>query len=114
MPPADTNHGHTADRQDRCEFGKTLFASGDCPRPGDVQLDGSCLCVPHAKLMRLEVQESTLLDKVFEMDKWLDGPGTRANQSRWWRVLRQRDEAVERLRFNRTLLEAHEEAIQHR
>ena len=114
MPPADTNHGHTADRQDRCEFGKTLFASGDCPRPGDVQLDGSFLCVPHAKLMRLEVQQSTLLDKVFEMDKWLDGPGTRANQSRWWRALRQRDEAVERLRFNRTLLEAHEEAIQQR
>jgi hypothetical protein len=114
LPPADTNHGHTADRQDRCEFGKTLFASGDCPRPGDVQLDGSCLCVPHAKLMRLEGQESTLLDKVFEMDKWLDGPGTRANQLYWQRMLRQRDEAVERLRFNRTLLEAHEEAIQHR
>jgi hypothetical protein len=29
-------------------------------------------------------------------------------------VLRQRDEAVEQLGFNCTLLEAHEEAIQHR
>ena len=114
MPPADTNHGHTADRQDRCEFGKTLFASGDCPRPGDVQLDGSFLCVPHAKLMRLEVQQSTLLGTVFEMDKWLDNPNNRADQLHWQRVLGQRDEVLEQLRFNRTLLEAHEEAIQQR
>jgi hypothetical protein len=38
------------------------------------------------------------------------------DQLHWQRVLYQRDEVVERLRFNRTLLEAHahEEAIQHR
>jgi hypothetical protein len=114
LPPADTNHGHTADQQDRCEFGKTLFARGDCPRPGDVQLDGSLLCVRHAKLLRLEVQESTLLDKVFEMDKWLDDPNNRADELHWRRVLRERDEDVEQLRFNRTLIEAHKEANQQR
>ena len=105
---------HTADQQPHCEFGKTLLSEGECQRLGEVQVDGSLLCEPHAQLLKLEVREGILLSKVFKMDKWLDGPGTRANQSRWWRVLRQRDEAVERLRFNRTLLEAHEEAIQHR
>jgi hypothetical protein len=79
-----------------------------------VQLDGSLLCVPHAKLLRLEVQESTLLDKVFEMDKWLDDPNNRADELHWRRVLRERDEDVEQLRFNRTLIEAHKEANQQR
>ena len=77
-------------------------------------MDGSLLCVPHAKLLRLEVQESTLLDKVFEMDKWLDDPNNRADELHWRRVLRERDEDVEQLRFNRTLIEAHKEANQQR
>ena len=77
-------------------------------------MDGSLLCVPHAKLLRLEVQESTLLDKVFEMDKWLDDPNNRAGELHWRRVLRERDEDVEQLRFNRTLIEAHKEANQQR
>ena len=103
---------HTADQQARCEFDKPFFSEGECQKTGEVQLDGSLLCVPHAELLRLEAREGTLLVRVFEMDKWLDGPGTRANQSRWWRVLRKRDEAVERLRLNRKLIEAHKEAVQ--
>jgi hypothetical protein len=70
-------------------------------------LDGSLLCVPHAELLRLEVQQSTLLGTVFEMDKWLDNPNNRADQLYWQRMLRQRDETVEQLRFNRRLVEAH-------
>ena len=105
---------HTADQRARCEFAKTLFSEGECQRLGEVQLDGSLLCVPHAELLRLEVREGTLLGTVFEMDKWLDNPNNRADQLRWRRVLRQRDEVVEQLRFNRMLLEAHKEAIQQR
>jgi hypothetical protein len=103
-----------ADQQPHCEFGKTLFTEGECQRTGEVQLDGSLLCVPHAKRLRLEVQQSNLLGTVFEMDKWLDDPNNRADQLRWQRVLHQRDEVVEQLRFNRTLLEAHKEADYHR
>jgi hypothetical protein len=68
----------------------------------------------YAKRLRLEAQESTLLGTVFEMDKWLDNPDNRADQLRWRRLLRERDEVVEQLRFNRTLLEAHKEANQQR
>jgi len=102
----------TPEQQARCEFDKPFFSEGECQKTGEVQFDGSLLCVPHAELLRLEAREGTLLVRVFEMDKWLDGPGTRANQSRWWRMLRQRDETVERLRLNRKLIEAHKEAVQ--
>jgi hypothetical protein len=98
---------HTTDQQPRCEFGKTLFAKGECPRQGEVQVDGSLLCVPHAELLRLEVRESTMLGTVFEMDKWLDNPNNRADEVHWRRVLHQRDEEVEQLRSNRTLIEVH-------
>jgi hypothetical protein len=103
--PAD----HTADQQNRCEFGKTPVSEGECQGPGEVQLDGSLLCVPHANLRRLEAQNGTLLGTVFEMDKWLDEPNNRADELRWRRLQHERDEAVEQLRFNRTLIEAHEE-----
>jgi hypothetical protein len=108
MALEDTNH-QTTEQQPRCEYGKTQFSEGECPRTGEVQLDGSALCVPHAKLSRLEVQESTLLGTVFEMDGWLDNPDNRADQLRWRRLLRERDEVVEQLRFNHTLIEAHKE-----
>ena len=75
-------------------------------------MDGRVLCVPHAELLRLEMRESTLLGTVFEMDKWLDNPNNRADELRWRRVLHQRGETVEQLRFNRTLIEAHKEAVQ--
>ena len=98
--------GNTAVSQPRCEIEKTLFTEGECPRPGEVQLDGSLLCLAHAKLLRLEARESTLLGRVFEMDQWLENPSNRADQLHW-RRLHERDEAVEQLRFNRTLIEAH-------
>lgn len=75
-------------------------------------MDGSLLCVPHAELLRLKVREGTLLGRVFEMDKWLDNLDNRADQLHWQRVLHQRDETVEQLRFNRTLIEAHKETHQ--
>jgi hypothetical protein len=102
-------NGNTAVSQPRCEIEKTLFTEGECPRVGEVQLDGSLLCLAHAKLLRLEVRESTLLSKVFELDKWLDNPSNRAEQFRWRRLLDERDEVVEQLRFNRTLIEVHKE-----
>src|SRR5215212_2930419 len=68
----------------------------------------------YGKRLRLEAQQSTLLGTVFEMDKWLDNPDNRADQLRWRRLLRERDEVVEQLRFNRRLLEAHKEANQQR
>jgi hypothetical protein len=101
--------GNTAVSQPHCEIEKTLFTEEECPRVGEVQLDGSLLCVAHAKLLRLEVRESTLLSKVFELDRWLDNPSNRADQFRWRRLLDERDEVVEQLRFNRTLIEVHKE-----
>lgn len=103
---------HTADQQARCEFDKPFFSEGECQRLGEVQLDGSLLCVPHAELLRLQAQEGTLLVRVFEMDKWLDNSNNRADQLHWQRVLRQRDEVLQQVRFNHTLIEAHKEAVQ--
>lgn len=108
MALEDTS-AHPTHQQPRCEYGKTLFAVGECERFGEVQLDGSLLCAPHAKLLRLQVRESALLSKVFEMDKWLDEPNNGADQLHWGRKLRERDEVVEQLRFNRTLIETHKE-----
>jgi hypothetical protein len=111
MAPEDTTD-HTADPWPRCEFAMTIFSEGECQRPGEVQLNGSLLCVPHAELLRLEAREDTLLGTVFEMDKWLDNPNNRADQLHWQRVLGQRDEVLEQLRFNRTLVEVHRERDQ--
>jgi hypothetical protein len=105
MPLEDTN-GHNADQRLRCEYGKTLFGRGECPRVGEIQLDGSLLCLAHTKQLRLEERESALLGKVFEMDQWLENPSNRADELRWRRLLHERDEVVEQLRFNRTLIEA--------
>jgi hypothetical protein len=102
---------HTADQQARCEFDKPFFSEGECQWPGEVQFDGSLLCVSHVELLRLQAQEGTLLVRVFEMDKWLDTPNTRADQLHWQRVLHQRDETLEQLRFNHTLIEAHKEVV---
>ncbi len=107
-----TEDAHAADRRARCEFGKTLFADGECTRSGEVQLDGSLLCIHHAKKLRLQVREENLLGTVFEMDKWLDNADNRADRLHRRRLLRERDEVVEQLRFNRALIEAHEEPAQ--
>ncbi len=111
MAPHGTDH-QTAEQRPRCEFGKTLYAEGECRRPGEVQVDGSLLCVPHAQLLRLRVKENLSLGSVFEMDKWLDDPNNRADQLRWQRVLRERDEVEEQLRFNRMLTETHKKPNQ--
>jgi hypothetical protein len=66
------------------------------------------------ELLRLEAREKAMLGKVFEMDRWLDERNNRADGLHWRRVLRERDEALEQLRFNRTLIEAHKEANQQR
>ena len=108
MALEDTN-GHTVDLWPRCEFGKTPFSEGECPRSGEARLDGSLLCVPHQKLLRLQAQEDNLLDMVFELDKWLDEPNNRADELRWRRLMHQRDEAVEHLRYLRILIDAYKE-----
>lgn len=108
MPLEDTN-GHTADPWPRCEFGKTPFSEEECPRSGEERLDGSVLCVPHAKQLRFQAQENNLLDMVFELDKWLAEPNNRADELRRRRLMHQREEAVEHLRYTRILIDAHKE-----
>jgi hypothetical protein len=107
----EETNAHVAQPRPRCEHGKTLFFEGECQNTGEVRSDGRLLCAPHVELVRLEEREATLLGKVFEMDKWLDQPRNRIDNLYWRRVLRQRDEALEQLRFNRTLIEAHRKAI---
>jgi hypothetical protein len=83
-------------------MGKVLTAEGECRRLGEVQLDGSLLCTPHAELLRLESRSETMLGMVFEMDQWLENTDGEADELRVRRVEDQRNEVVEHLRFNRT------------
>ena len=101
MSPEDNNEQFT-DQQPRCEIGKILIAQGECRRLGEVQLDGSLLCVLHADLLNLENRSETMLGKVFEMDQWLDSVDGEADESRVRRAEHHRNELVEQLRFNRT------------
>jgi hypothetical protein len=101
VSPNDTNE-QFAGQQPRCEIGKTLIAEGECQRLGEVQLDGSVLCVRHAELIRLESRSETMLGKVFEMDQWLDSVDGQADELRVRRAEHHRNELVEQLRFNRT------------
>src|SRR5215212_5342548 len=59
-------------QQPRCEIDKILTAEGECPRLGEVQLDGRLLCVSHAELLRMKDRSETMLGTVFEMDQWLE------------------------------------------
>jgi hypothetical protein len=59
--------------------------------------------------VRLKTRENVLLEKVFEMDGWLDDPANRADQPPWRQVLRRRDQAVKLLRSNRKLIETRKE-----
>jgi hypothetical protein len=97
----DTNKPFT-DHQPRCEIGKVRKSEGECRRPGELQLDGSLLCVAHAELLRLEDRSASLLGTVFMMDQWLDSVDGEADELRVRRVEQQRNEVVEQLRFNRT------------
>ena len=101
MAPEDTNE-QFADQQPRCEIGKTLTAEGECQRLGDVQLNGSLLCVAHAELLRLGERSEALLGQVFKMDQWLESVDGQADELRVRRAEHHRNELVEQLRFNRT------------
>jgi hypothetical protein len=101
VSPEITNKLFT-DHQPRCEIGKVLIAEGECRRPGEVQLDGGLLCVPHTELLRLEDRSETMLGKVFEMDQWLESADGQVDEVRVRRAEHHRNELVEQLRFNRT------------
>ena len=105
---------HSTESRPRCEYGKTLYSEGECQSTGEARSDGGLLCAPHAELVRLEEREDAMLANVFEMDKWLDQPRNRVDNLHWRRVLRERDEALEQLRLNRALIEAHKEANRQR
>jgi hypothetical protein len=97
----DTNE-QSADQQPRCEIDKILTAEGECRRPGEVQVDGSVLCVSHAELLRLKDRSETMLGTVFEMDQWLESVDGEADELRVRRIEHQRNEIVEQLRFDST------------
>jgi hypothetical protein len=100
----DTNE-QFADQQPRCEIAKTLIAEGECQRLGEVQLDGSLLCVAHAELLRLGERSEALLGEVFQMDQWLESVDGEADELRVRRAEHHRNELVEQLRFNRTRMD---------
>ena len=92
----------SADEQPRCEIDKIRKSEGECLRPGEVQLDGSVLCVRHAELLRLEDHSETMLGEVFEMDQWLESVDGQADESEVRRAERHRNELKEQIRLNRT------------
>jgi hypothetical protein len=99
-PPEGTNE-QFSEQQPRCEIGKALIAEGECQRLGEVQLDGSLLCVAHAELRRLGERSEALLGDVFQMDQWLESVDGEADELRVRRAEHHRNELVEQLRFNR-------------
>ena len=110
MFPEDTNQ-HLTDQQPRCEIDKTLIAEGECLRPGEVQLDGSLLCVAHAEVLRLGERSEALLGEVFKMDEWLESADGETNELRVRRAEHHRNELVEQLRFNRTRIDLIRDAL---
>ena len=96
---------HLTDQQPRCEIDKTLTAEGECLRLGEVQLDGSLLCVAHAELLRLVERSEALLGEVFKMDEWLESAAGQTKAVRVQRAEHHRNELVEQLRFNRTRMD---------
>src|SRR5215217_1850240 len=101
VAPEDANE-QFADQQSHCEIDKIRKAEGECRRLGEVQFDGSVLCVRHAELLRLEDHSETMLSEVFEMDQWLESVDGQADELRVRRAEHHRDELVEQLRLNRT------------
>ena len=100
----DTNE-RSADRQPRCEIDKLSTAEGECLRLGEVQLDGSVLCVRHVELLRLEDNSEKMLGEVFEMDQWLESVDGQVDELRVRRAEHHRTDLVEQIRSNRTLTE---------
>jgi hypothetical protein len=95
----DTNE-QSANQQPRCEIDKILTTEGECWRLGEVQVDGSVLCVSHDKLLRLKDRSETMLGVVFEMDQWLESVNGQADELRVRRIEHQRNEVVEQLRLD--------------
>ena len=95
----------SANEQPRCEIDKIRKSEGECLRPGEVQLDGSVLCVRHAELLRLEDHSETMLGEVFEMDQWLESVDGQADESDVRRAEHHRNELKEQIRYNRTQIE---------
>ena len=95
----------SADQQSHCEVDKIRRAEGECLRPGEVQLDGSVLCVSHAHLLRLEDHSETMLGEKFEMDQWLESVDGQADELGVRRAQHHRDDLVEQLRSNHTQIE---------
>jgi len=100
----DTNE-QLADQQHRCEIGEIRQAEEECLRLGEVQLDGSVLCVSHAKLLRLEDHGETMLGEKFEMDQWLESVNGQADELGVRRAEHHRDDLQEQIRFNRVQIE---------
>ena len=99
--------------QHRCECGKTLF-EGQCQRPGDVLYGVRLLCVPHARLIKVENHAAALLDRVFRADEWLEDDKNLANQEGAEHVRRERDENVEQLRLIRIQIMATRDGLEGR
>ena len=102
MAPEEDTNEQSADQQSHCEIDKILTQEGECLRLGEVQLDGSVLCVGHAELLRLEDHSETMLGEVFEMDQWLESIDGQADELGVRRAEHHRNELVEQLRLNRT------------
>ena len=100
----DTNE-QFANQQPRCEIDKKRQADGECLRPGEVQLDGSVLCVSHAELLKLEDHSETMLGEVFKMDQWLESVDGQADELGVRRAEHHRDDLAEQIRFNRRQIE---------
>ena len=102
MSPEVNTNERFADQPPRCEIGNVLVAERECRRLGEVQVDGSVLCVLHVDLLDLENRSETMLGEVFRMDQWLESVDGEANELRVRRAEHHRNELVEQLRFNRT------------
>jgi hypothetical protein len=101
----DSNEQFADQQQHRCEIGKIHMAEGECQRLGEVQLDGSRVCVRHAELLRLRERSEAMLHEVFKMDEWLESVDGEVDEVRVQRAEHHRNELVEQLRFNRTGIE---------
>lgn len=101
VPEAGINE-QFVDQKSGCGIIKILIEEGECRRLGEIWSDETPLCRPHAELVRFRKRGNSLLEKVFEMDRWLDSTDGEADELRVRRVKQQRNELVEELRFNHT------------
>jgi hypothetical protein len=105
VSPEEEANEQFAEQQPRCEIAKTLIAEGECQRLGEVRLDGSLLCAPHAELLRLGERSEARLGEVFKMDEWLESVDGEAEELRVRRAEHHRNELVEQLRFDRARMQ---------